>query len=113
MGVPEDDRQTIRAFQLLQTRGYIDSQSAWGEAVPWLIRATEKGLQQTSGWPAPERSSDVGALISVLDERIQDRHTSDEDRTRLQRWRAAVAELGKGIVSEVLASYAAKMSSGG
>jgi hypothetical protein len=109
LGDSPDDPRVGQIFRLLQEADYINAHFAMATQAPVMIQATEKGLQATSGWPSPGNSGDlVLALISAIDDRIEDEATSDEERGRLRRWRDALVGVGTNLAAEVLASYAAK-----
>jgi transcriptional regulator GlxA family with amidase domain len=99
-----------RALLLLRDMGYVGGYKASGPRLD-LISATEKGLQETMAWPVPGDARVAGfeALLSLLDERIQQAQTTDE-RTRLQRLRDSAADLGTGVAGEVLGAWVARVT---
>lgn len=70
-----------------------------------LISSTEKGLQLASGWPTPGGSGQADLLLKILDERIGDPATPEEEKGRLRRVRESVGDLGRAVLAEVLAAY--------
>jgi hypothetical protein len=73
--------------------------------VMFFIKLTEKGRQEVAGWPVAP-GADFGAkLLDELERRIANAG-DEEERTRLQRFRDAVADVGKGVVTGILADMA-------
>lgn len=113
LGRDTNDEATGRVLKRLHEAGYIRGQFAWQTSLPLMIDSTEKGLQQTSGWPSPGAAGgteQVELLLRLLDERIADEATPDEERSRLRRVRDAVGEVGRGVFTEVLAAYIARVT---
>lgn len=77
-------------------------------SLPSLIQPTEKGLQLMRAWPRSGTDADV--LLRLLDERIDDATTSEEERTRLRRFRDAAAELGQGALLAVLTAWSTRVA---
>lgn len=104
---PAKDQQTIRALALLYESGYISGMTVDQSPAPIFITATEKGMQQTSGWPSAS-SDQVDLLLRLLDDRIADAATPEEEKGRLRRARDAFAALGRDVAVGVLSAYAAQ-----
>ena len=75
--------------------------------LPSLIEPTEKGLQLLRAWPGSE--TDAELLLRLLDERIAN-EPPGEERTRLERFRDAAADLGKGALLAVLTGWATRLA---
>jgi hypothetical protein len=108
LGREPDDSLLYDVFRRLDGTGYINV-LAWGGgmALPSLIEPTEKGLQILRAWPGSE--TDAELLLRLLDERIAD-ESIGEERTRLERFRDAAAELGKGALLAVLTTWATRIA---
>jgi hypothetical protein len=100
---PDDERHSI-VLEYLQRARYIDGRRAFGNR--WsFVTLEERGLIEVAGWPA-DPGQDYGAqLLDLLEERIK--AADDEgERTRLQRLRDTVTEVGTNVVSGVLTDLA-------
>jgi hypothetical protein len=100
---PDDARHSL-ALEYLNEARYVKGDRAMGSV--WSdVTLLEKGLVEVAGWPA-QPGEDYGAkLLDVLDVRITDAEDEDE-RTRLKRFRDAVASVGKDVVTGVLTDLA-------
>ena len=106
LGRAHGDIRTERALALLAESGYIGGPSHDMSPVPVLIKATEKGLQEASGWPRDGGGDEqVALLLKLLDERIEDQRTPEEERGKLRRARDAFAGLSRDIAVGVLTAY--------
>jgi len=113
LGRASDDEAAGRVLEKLHEGGYIKGHFVMQTSLPIMIESTEKGLQETSGWPAPGGAAgaeQVELLLRLLDERIDDETTPEEERGRLRRARTAVGDVGRGVLTEVLAAYIARVS---
>jgi hypothetical protein len=100
---PDDERQSI-ALEYLQKAEYISGRRTMGGS--WhFVTLEDRGLVEVAGWPAAP-GQDYGAkLLDLLEERIK--AADDEgERTRLQRLRDTVVEIGTNVVSGVLTDLA-------
>lgn len=105
LGRDADDTAFRSVFQQLDQADYVDVQVwAGGMAPPAMIGATEKGLRITHGWPG-EGGESVEILLRLLDERIADPDTPEEERTRLARFREGAAGVSKGVLQSVLSAW--------
>ena len=109
---PPDDEQVMRALAYLYANNYIGGFTANQRAEPVRIQASERGLQEASGWPRPggAGAEQVELLLRLLDERINDSATPEEERGKLRKMRDAFASLGRDFAVELLSAYAAKVS---
>ncbi len=111
LGRPHNDPQTGRALKALVDSGYIEGRFVMQTSVPILISATEKGLQETSGWPKPGGGGDqLDLLLRLLDERIAATETPPEEKGRLERVRDSLADAGRDVVVGVLSNFIAKQT---
>jgi hypothetical protein len=100
------DLATFAALDALSGAGYVEGVAGFGDPPTWMfIKLTEKGRQEVSGWPVTP-GADYGAqFIEELDRRIEDA-PDDQERTRLERFREAAGEIGKGVITGVLTNMA-------
>jgi hypothetical protein len=64
-------------------------------------RLSEKGARAVGMWPS---NDPYDALLALLDRRLLDDSLGDEERTKLQRVRATLTDVGKSTVAGVLAA---------
>jgi hypothetical protein len=108
LGKPRGDDETIRALAQLAAAGYIGGMTIDNSPAPVFIEATEKGLRRASGWPSEsDRGGEI--LLGLLDERIANPVTTDDERGRLERARSALADVAPRLIGEVLAAYTARV----
>jgi DNA-binding PadR family transcriptional regulator len=106
LGRDPNDERIGDVLEQLHKAGYIEGKFVMNTSVPIFIRPTEKGLQQTQGWPEPGgAAADARLLLKLLDERIGDADTPEEERTRLQKLRASAGEVGESVLGQVMAAY--------
>jgi len=106
LGRAHGDVRTERALALLTETGYIGGPSIDSTPVPVLIEPTEKGLQEASGWPRDGGGDEqVALLLQLLDERIADQQTPEEEKGKLRRAREAFAGLSRDVAVGVLTAY--------
>lgn len=107
---PAGDDRTIRALAHLYKFNFINGPTIEERPVPILIEPTEKGLQQTSGWPKPGAAGEeqVAQLLAALDERIESDETPEEEKSNLRRIREGVVGASRDILVGVLTSYASR-----
>jgi hypothetical protein len=85
----------------LERTGYVQSLGSVDHQLrPVEAQLTEKGLQVTSGWPTGEPGA--AALLAAIATRI-DETESLEERKGLQRAYDTLTNLGRDVLSEVLA----------
>jgi hypothetical protein len=100
LGRSENDTGVSRAFEVLETSGYVRAGMEI-DSLPGLLTVTptEKALQLLAGWPT---SGDAAAqkLLSILDERID--QAPDEEKGKLRALRDSFVDIGEGVVAEVL-----------
>lgn len=115
MGEGTDPDHVNRALAQLYREGYV---TGFGiENVPWplSIQPAEKGLRAAAGWPSESSSAhetQIGALLRLLDERIADEATPEEERGRLRRVREAIGSASTKVFGEVLGRFLAEMAKG-
>jgi len=97
---------THAALEELRRTDYIEGRVGFGNPpVMFFIKLTEKGRQEVAGWPVAP-GADFGAkLLDELERRIADAG-NEEERTRLQRLRDAVADVGKSVITSILTDMA-------
>ena len=105
LGLDSEDLMLRKQLWSLRDAGYIDARFAGGMGPAVMIQPTERGLQATRGWPKPGETPDVSVLLSVLDERISDPGTPEEERSRLKKLRSTASEVGSSVLGQVLAAY--------
>jgi 1,6-anhydro-N-acetylmuramate kinase len=114
MGEGTDADHVRRALAQLYRDDYISGQDV--EEYPWPIRieATEKGLQEAAGWPreGASREAEAQAFLRLLDERIADQATTEEERGLLRQIREGAIGVGTKVIGEVLARYLIHMTRG-
>ena len=96
-----------RSIQRLVNAGMLDGQPVLSG--DWVVKGvTERGLRESGVWPAP--ADQVAAqLIAALTQAAED-ESEPEKRSKLRGAAASVAGIGKDVLTEVIASYAAKMA---
>jgi len=105
LGRPAGDQQTSTTLVQLSAGGYLrDEQSVDQIEGPISFRLGEKALQQIAGWPGAPAGDLAAQLLSLLDERIADPSLSDAERSRLERLRDTAGDVGKGVLSGLLAA---------
>jgi hypothetical protein len=113
MGRAPDDEWTRRVLGRLHKIGYIAGPTVTNDPVPVSIRETEKGLQQAKGWPGGDPRLQVEGLLAILDERIADPETPEQQRGLLRRIRDAVGEVAPRLMAQILVEYANRQGLGG
>lgn len=104
---PADALTAVRALNYLNEQGYIDGTMYLGGVMPENIRATEKGLQVASGWPAAGSSHVFASeFVKELTERINDSETAEDERGKLKRLRDATEDVGVRLLAEIVARMA-------
>lgn len=108
----EEDPEVGRALTELTRNRFLDGQPTWQDPVPLRVWATEKGLQQTSGWPKPGEAGpdQVELLLRVLDERINSEDTPEETKSKLLPIRRGIVDASRDIMVRVLSDYASRAS---
>jgi hypothetical protein len=95
--------RTRRAVALLVEAGYLDAAGPLYVAdAPATVVVTSRGLQVVGGWPATTAEAATHALLVALDRAIEET-TEPERKTKLQRLREVVLDVGQGTLAEVLA----------
>jgi len=114
LGRPAGDERTISALALLYNDGYVDGISTEASPAPIFIRATGRGLRETSGWPREGGGAElVELLLRLFDERIESDETPEEEKGKLRRARVAFAALGRDVAVGLLTALASSQVSGG
>jgi hypothetical protein len=105
MGEGTDADHVRRALAQLYRDDYISGQD---------VEATEKGLQEAAGWPreGASREAEAQAFLRLLDERIADQATTEEERGLLRQIREGAIGVGTKVIGEVLARYLIHMTRG-
>lgn len=108
---PANDKETGRTLEALSKADYIKGKFIEDTSVPVLIAATEKGLQETSGWPKPGAGSDlVELLLRLFDEQIESPETTQDEKTRVRKARDSFAAVGRDISVGVLTALISKQT---
>jgi hypothetical protein len=103
LGRQPNDPRTDRVLFELEQGGFITGTiSAHSGSGPTTCRLTGKGLQQVAGWPTGASDDLVLRLLTVLEERIRET-TDPNERSRLQRLRDGIIDVGENVVAQVLA----------
>jgi hypothetical protein len=107
-----DHESVARTMSYLADAGYFKASSQINQATAELMmeveQLLERTLQELAGWPISGLGSDFyDHLVVSIDERITT--ASSDERSRLQRLRGAVVDLGRDIVIEI----ASKTATGG
>jgi hypothetical protein len=88
---------------MLVTTGYLDTTTqAMGTR---FTRMAEKGLQITAGWPSGAADAAYTRLLALIDEQVEEA-ASPEERSKWQRLRDAVVDVGRDVAVEVLSAAA-------
>jgi hypothetical protein len=102
MGLSDDDGR--RAFEALETTGYIEVDGWSAAGPPFIVKPTTLGLQYCSGWPAPGGASTfVADFLSAINERANDSATPEEERGRLRKFLGAAHDAGESLLADVAA----------
>jgi len=97
----ENDAGVSRAFEVLETSGYVSGGMEIDSLPgPLTVAPTEKALQLLAGWPA---SGDAAAqkLLSILEERIE-QAPDEKEKGKLRALRDSFVDIGEGVAAEVL-----------
>jgi hypothetical protein len=94
--------QTATTLVQLSAANYFrDEQSVEQIEGPIFFRLGERALQRVAGWPGA--GGDLASeLLALIDQRLEDPTVSEDERTRLERLRDTVGDVGKGVVSGLL-----------
>ena len=103
-----DENVLYGVLKQINRGGYADVQFAGAMTVAF-VQPTEKGLQTTRGWPMPGQG-DVDALLQLLDQRIASPDTPEEERTRLERLRAAAGGVSQSVLASLLSAWLSHVS---
>jgi hypothetical protein len=106
LGREESDPATGLVLDELVMAGYLtDTMSTDVSVGPLFCRLTEKGLQATAGWPSASGEAVFERLLVLLDDAIAAAPT-DEERSKLERVRDGVLDVGKSVITGVLTALA-------
>src|SRR5581483_8563321 len=106
IGREADDPDAARVIRELADAGYIEIVADPDASfVPILVRTMEKGLQVVAGWPTAGGESLFSRLLAELDERVA-KAATEEERTRLVRFRDALVGVGRDVFTNVVSSAA-------
>lgn len=100
----EVDIELERLLRAGYAGGTISRTMTGGRAEPWSYVnpiLEERGARAIGQWPSDDP---YDALIELLDRRINDDATDAETRTKLQRLRGTLVDVGKGVAGGVLGS---------
>lgn len=102
LGRPPGDPQTATTLVQLSAADYLrDEQSVEQIDGPISFRLGERALQRVAGWPGA--GGDLSSeLLALIDQRLEDPTVSEDERTRLERLRDTVGDVGKGVVTGLL-----------
>jgi hypothetical protein len=104
MGESASEEQVALALDQLAKAGYLDVMRVMGPDV-FVEGFTEKGLQLVAGWPTGPAEAMMNALLESIEQQIQGA-TSEEQRTRLERFREAATGMGRELLLRVLTQAA-------
>jgi len=104
-----DPMVVVKEVDRLAAAGYLTTSvhktMTGGDPRPWSVVSPdlgEAGLRAVGAWPSADP---YDALVAVLQRSIAAESDPDE-RSRLQRFASAVADVGKGVVTGVLVELA-------
>jgi hypothetical protein len=82
----------------------VDKMMTCGDARPWhfMPMLAERGAREVGQWPTADA---FAALLEVLDSRIEE-ETQPAERTKLQKFRDAATDVGKGVFVGILLDIA-------
>jgi hypothetical protein len=90
----------------LEEGGYVtDVYSPDPHWRPQFVGLAQKGREIVTGWPSGPADALLSALVSEVDRGIEEAHTEDE-RSRLRRFREFLLGAGRDVVVGVLTRYA-------
>jgi hypothetical protein len=96
-----DARRLITALFWLYDAGYIRGTGSRDGFTMQVTGAKPKALRITGAWPSPE--SELARLSALLDEQIA--AADGEAKTRLERFRDALAGMGQSVGTSLLTTY--------
>ncbi len=104
LGRARGDAATTIALMQLSAAGYLRDELSNDQIDgPIMFRLGEKALQQLAGWPGA--GGDLSTqLLALIDQRAADPEVSEEERGRLVRLRDTIGDVGKSVVTELLAA---------
>lgn len=104
LGRPPGDRATSRTLERLSRAGYLaDELTVEQVDGPLSCRLSEKGLQQTAGWPGAFNTDLASLFLAAIEARIADPETPEDERGRLRRLRESAGEVSQGVVTALIA----------
>jgi hypothetical protein len=103
LGRSADDIQLGRDLRALHDADYMKCYFG-GVELPLMVDGTEKGRQETQGWPGPRTAeAHVELLIELLKQRAEAPDIPREERTRLRAILDAVGKAGTQALGNVTA----------
>ncbi len=112
LGRERDDRATKNALIYLEEGGYIKGVGSFDQdPSPRYCRLAQKGREIVAGWPSGPGDDLLSSLIAEIDRRIQAADT-EEEKSRLQRFRDFAVGVGRDVFVSVLSSYAERATRG-
>lgn len=101
-----DNEQINKVLRRLHGAGMFDGRVMLGG--DWVVSAvTERGLREVGAWPSPDQLT--ARLVAALDDAAE-REPEPAKRSKLRRAATVLGEIGQKGLTEIIASYAAKMS---
>ena len=103
LGRRSADPATATALMQLSAAAYLRNEQRVDQVDgPILFRLGEKALQQVARWPGGANDL-AAALLALIDERLNDPDVLEDERHRLVQLRDAVTDVGKGVVTALIA----------
>lgn len=100
----EVDLELRRLISAGYALGAVQGFLTGGDKTSWIyegVGLAERGARAVGKWPADDA---YDALLQILDRRIADEGTDPTTKTRLQRMRDTMVEIGQGVAGSVLAA---------
>lgn len=102
----EGNPSTDRVLNRLSSGGYLtDELTVHQIEAPLYCRLSEKGLQQVANWPGAPQADLSARFFDLLNARIADPETTDEERGRLKRLRETASEVGQSVFTSLLTAF--------
>lgn len=95
-----DHDKAMRVVEVLRDEGYVTAAGVLNDPHLVDIEPTAKARRAVGQWPTPADEL-YDRLIAVLDERIAN-EPDERERTRLQRARNALADVGRNVIASAL-----------
>jgi hypothetical protein len=106
LGRDRDDPATRNALVYLQDGGYISGVGSYdSDPSPRFCVLAQRGREVVAGWPSGSIDALFSSLVAEIDRRIETTE-SEEEKTRLRRFRDSLLGIGRDIFVNVASAYA-------